>query len=60
MFHSDNTGVYHFGFTPEVLLAAAADAGFRNLRHEIVHRMEKNRSDGTVGNYRIFLFTGNS
>lgn len=60
MFHTDNTGVHHFGFSRDALIAAAADAGFRNLRYEIVHRMEKKRRDGTVGDYRIFLFTGNT
>ncbi|HPQ54807.1 MAG TPA: class I SAM-dependent methyltransferase [Spirochaetota bacterium] len=58
MFHSDNNGVHHHGFTRETLVEAAEAAGFRNIRHEIIHSMEKKRNDGSHAEYRIFLLRG--
>lgn len=57
-FHSDNSEVYHYGFERGALFDLASAAGFRNIRHDIVHVMHKQRSDGTTGDYRIFLLSG--
>ena len=51
-FHSDNTGVHHFGFDRETLNKFAEAAGFEEIRFETVSTIAKpNRS------YDIFLMT---
>jgi len=52
-FHSNgNDGVFHFGFSKEILKNYAKNAGFKNISYKIVHKVEK--SDKI---YEIFLFT---
>jgi len=47
-FHSDNTGVYHYGFDRRVLEAAARSAGFADIRFETASTIKKPHRDFTV------------
>jgi cyclopropane fatty-acyl-phospholipid synthase-like methyltransferase len=49
-FHSDNTGVFHFGFDREMLKKIAIEIGFKNLRFELISTIRKPHS-----NFRVFL-----
>jgi len=51
-FHSDNTGVYHYGFDRENLQQIATDIGFKNISFETVSTIAKPHNDFT-----IFLMT---
>lgn len=53
-FHKDDTGVFHFGFNREELVAMAESAGFKNLKIQTVGFVEK-----PYGKYSVFLLTGN-
>lgn len=52
-FHKDDTGVFHFGFNREELVAMAESAGFKNLKIQSVGFVEK-----PYGKYSVFLLTG--
>lgn len=52
-FHSEDTGVFHFGFDQEVFAAWAQKAGFEDVTIEIVSMAKK-----PYGDYPIFLLTG--
>jgi len=52
-FHSEDTGVFHFGFDQEVFAALAQKAGFEDVTIEIVSIAKK-----PYGEYPIFLLTG--
>ena len=51
-FHSDNTGVHHFGFDRETLKKFAEAAGFEEIAFETVSVIKKPQRD-----YRVFLMT---
>ncbi len=51
-FHSDNTGVYHFGFDREELRKAAKAAGFEKIAFETASTIAKEDR-----NYSVFLLT---
>ncbi len=51
-FHSDNTGVYHYGFDRLWLEEIAKEVGFREIAFETVSTIEKSK-----GSYSIFLLT---
>ncbi len=51
-FHSDNTGVHHFGFDRESLRKFAESAGFEEIRFETVSTIAKPRRS-----YDVFLMT---
>jgi 2-polyprenyl-3-methyl-5-hydroxy-6-metoxy-1,4-benzoquinol methylase len=51
-FHSDNTGVFHFGFEEEKLVNAAKKAGFTNTAFENINTINKPHRD-----FGVFLFT---
>lgn len=51
-FHSENTGVHHFGFEMQHFLKSAQNAGFTNAKIERVSIIEKPR-----GSYGVFLLT---
>ncbi len=51
-FHSDNTGVHHFGFDRETLKKFAEAAGFEEIAFETVFVIEKPQRD-----YNVFLMT---
>lgn len=52
-FHSEDTGVFHFGFDQEEFAALAQKAGFEDVTIEIVSIAKK-----PYGEYPIFLLTG--
>ena len=51
-FHSDNTGVFHYGFDREVLKSIAKEAGFRDVRFTTASTIRKPHGDFT-----LFLMT---
>ena len=53
-FHSDNIGVFHFGFNREELEQIALEVGFKNIHFELASTINKPHSDFT-----IFLMLGN-
>jgi len=53
-FHSDNRGVFHFGFNREELEQIALEVGFKNIHFELASTINKPHSDFT-----IFLMLGN-
>ena len=52
-FHSEDTGVFHFGFDEEFILKCAQEAGFRQLEIHEVSVAKKPHKD-----FPIFLLTG--
>jgi len=52
-FHTDDTGVFHFGFEKESFLQIAKKVGFRDLKVETVSVASKPHGD-----FPIFLLTG--
>ena len=51
-FHSDNTGVYHFGFNEKELLQVVQDAGFKEVCFENINTINKPQRD-----FGVFLLT---
>lgn len=51
-FHSDNTGVHHYGFEAEALCKIVEDAGFKNIRCECINIIKKPHND-----FGVFLLT---
>ena len=51
-FHSDNTGVYHYGFDREVLKNIVQEVGFKNVKFNLVSTI--NKPDHT---FTVFLMT---
>ncbi|MBN2816090.1 MAG: class I SAM-dependent methyltransferase [Campylobacterales bacterium] len=51
-FHSDNTGVYHFGFAQENLVEVAQKCGFKNVCFENINTINKPHRD-----FGVFLLT---
>lgn len=51
-FHTEDTGVFHFGFAHGTIAAAAEQAGFRNVEVHSVSLIEKEDQD-----YPVFLLT---
>jgi predicted TPR repeat methyltransferase len=55
-FHSDNTGVEHFGFEPSYISGELEKVGFKNLKSQNVHEIVK-ELNGQIKAYPIFLVT---
>lgn len=51
-FHTEDTGVFHFGFEQEAIATAARESGFRNVEVKSVSVIEKEDQD-----YPVFLLT---
>lgn len=51
-FHSDNNGVFHFGFTQEQLVAIVQKCGFKNVTFENINTINKPQRD-----FGVFLLT---
>ena len=47
-FHSDNTGVYHYGFNRENLESIAKEVGFRDISFQTVSTISKPHQDFTI------------
>ncbi len=52
-FHTEDTGVFHYGFDRHEFLSIAENAGFRDLKIQTASVMDK-----PIGNYPVFLLTG--
>jgi cyclopropane fatty-acyl-phospholipid synthase-like methyltransferase len=52
-FHSEDTGVHHFGFVPADIIGVAEAAGFRNVAIATVSVVHKPQGD-----FPVFLLTG--
>jgi putative AdoMet-dependent methyltransferase len=52
-FHTDDTGVFHFGFDRNMFLNTAKEAGFKNLKITTASTAQK-----PYGKFPIFLLTG--
>jgi cyclopropane fatty-acyl-phospholipid synthase-like methyltransferase len=52
-FHTEDTGVFHYGFDRNEFLRIAENAGFRELKIQTASVMEK-----PTGSYPVFLLTG--
>ena len=53
-FHSDNAGVFHFGFEKEVLCNTLEECGFKNILLENINTIKKPKKD-----FGVFLLTAN-
>ncbi|MCK4738096.1 MAG: class I SAM-dependent methyltransferase, partial [Sulfurimonas sp.] len=51
-FHSDNSGVFHFGFGEKTLTKIAQNAGFTNIKFKNINTINKPHGD-----FDIFLLT---
>ena len=51
-FHSDNTGVHHFGFEEEALRNIVQKSGFKDVKIQNINTIEK-----TKRNFGVFLLT---
>jgi len=47
-FHSDNTGVFHFGFDREILKQIAKEVGFKNINFELASTISKPHCKFTI------------
>jgi len=57
-FHSNNEGVFHFGFDRMALHQMFADTGFCDVRHCTAAQVEKPAADGQTRTFKIFLIIG--
>ncbi len=57
-FHSDNTGVVHFGFEREMLKKLLEEAGFHDVKAVNATTVVREREDKGKREYSIFLMTG--
>ncbi len=51
-FHSEDTGVFHFGFDRQEIVSAAKNAGFKKIKIKTASTIEKPQ-----GMYTVFLLT---
>ncbi len=56
-FHSDNTGVFHFGFERDEVQKALQDAGFEAVGFSDATTVVRTREGGAEDAYSIFLVT---
>ena len=56
-FHSNNEGVFHFGFDRNELLRILIDIGFLDVQHLTAAQIEKPVDDGKSRLFTIFLIT---
>lgn len=57
-FHSDNTGVFHFGFDRGELRRMAQEAGFEDLCFSTATESVKAGEDGETRRFAVFLMVG--
>lgn len=51
-FHEDHTGIFHFGFDPDVLCKEIEDCGFASAKAQEIHVLERHGAQ-----YPVFLLT---
>jgi 2-polyprenyl-3-methyl-5-hydroxy-6-metoxy-1,4-benzoquinol methylase len=57
LFHSDNTGVFHFGFDRVALRASLGHAGFVDVRESTAAEIVKPAGEGESRCFSVFLMT---
>ncbi|MEN6576116.1 MAG: class I SAM-dependent methyltransferase [Phycisphaerales bacterium] len=57
-FHSDNQGVFHFGFDRPTLRHAFTEAGFHDVHDATAAEVTKPARDGELRRFTVFLMTG--
>lgn len=57
-FHSDNTGVKHFGFNTKEFAGIFREAGFINVEVITAHTVIKETALGEIKDFPVFLLTG--
>lgn len=57
-FHEDNTGVFHFGFTPEEMMKHFSDAGLKDVKSMTASTVERKIPSGETAAFTVFLVTG--
>jgi len=57
LFHSDNTGVFHFGFNRPTLRRALKDAGFEGIEDTTAAEVVKPAANGEMRRFTVFLMT---
>ncbi len=57
-FHSNNEGVFHFGFDRSILRQAFIEAGFGSIRVHTAATLEKHVSEGSIRAFTVFIMTG--
>ena len=58
LFHSDNTGVFHFGFEREKLKSEFEKAGFSCVKDVTAAEVTKPLPDGGERRFSLFLISG--
>ncbi|MFO7568957.1 MAG: hypothetical protein R6W75_04090 [Smithellaceae bacterium] len=56
-FHTDNTGVFHFGFDRADLTDRLIRAGFPDIETSVAAHIHKTLPDGSQRAFRVFLIT---
>ena len=54
-FHSDNSGVHHFGFDPDEFKIILKKIGFHNISYEIIHTIKKETNNNQHKEFPVFL-----
>ena len=57
-FHTDNTGVFHFGFDREALCAALMQVGFHRVSVQTATHIVKPDSHQQPTSFSVFLISG--
>jgi len=57
-FHSNNDGVFHFGFDRTKLRSAFTEAGFNNVQDTTAAEIEKETFNKEIRQFKLFLMTG--
>ena len=57
-FHSNNDGVFHFGFDREKLRKSFAEAGFDNIQDISAAEIEKETLNNEIRQFTVFLMVG--
>lgn len=57
-FHSDKTGVRHFGFDRSWLMDEMTRLGYVNIKETTAHTVERPTTDGDIRAYPVFLISG--
>jgi len=58
MFHSDNTGVFHFGFDRTAMRKIFIETGFGNVQDVTAAEMAKPAGNGEMRRFTVFLMVG--
>ncbi|MDW8463493.1 MAG: class I SAM-dependent methyltransferase [Geminocystis sp.] len=56
-FHEENDGVEHFGFEIKDMEKFFQEAGFRDIKHDIIYTVEKERGENKK-EYPVFIMVG--